>query len=430
MTVAGSSGRLRVLVVAPFGPRHDNHHGGRVTAQMLRHLSERHDVGLVYLRQPGHRPADHDVARRCEVVRQVELEPAWLGRAWRHRLNVVASPLNGNPTSVANVRSRTLVATVRRVAAEWGPDVIQIEHDVLAYIAPALAGHGRARLLVSHDPGLRVAEHLAALTRGRQRLAHRLDVVAWGRYWRATLPALDAVVVFTSADAQIVRSVVPELDVATIPLGIDLPPEPLSAVGTEGGVVFVGGYAHQPNADAALRLMRSIMPRVRVTHPGLPLVLVGDRPTEQMLAAAGHDDEVTGRVERVEPFVDAAAVVALPIRVGGGMRVKLLEALAAGKAVVASPLAAAGLTVSNGDQLVLAGSADQFAAEILSLVTDPARREQLGRRAREWATATLGWEKRMPEYERLYVRLLGGRIPASPAAERARPSPSADPVDQ
>jgi glycosyltransferase involved in cell wall biosynthesis len=144
--------------------------------------------------------------------------------------------------------------------------------------------------------------------------------------------------------------------------------------------------------------------------PGARLLLVGDRPTRQMRAQAGAHDTITGRVEDVGPYVDAASLVALPIRLGGGMRVKLLEALAAGKAVVASPVAAAGLELADGEQLVLADTDEQFATAIARLLGDPGARVRLGAAAREWALANLSWEDRARRYEQLYRRLLGGAV--------------------
>ena len=193
-------------------------------------------------------------------------------------------------------------------------------------------------------------------------------------------------------------------------MGIDIPEEPLSATGSDGpSVLFVGGYWHPPNADAALHLVRSIMPAVRSRLPGLRLVLVGARPGSDLVEAASAEDIVTGTVPSVTPFLDQASVLALPIRLGGGMRVKLLEALAAGKAVVASPLAASGLEVTDGEQLVLAQTDEDFAGSIVALVRDESARSRLGRNAREWALRNLSWDARVEEYEELYRSLLASR---------------------
>ena len=109
------------------------------------------------------------------------------------------------------------------------------------------------------------------------------------------------------------------------------------------------------------------------------------------------------------PFLDRAAVVMAPMFTGGGMRVKVLEALAAGKAVVATPLALEGLTVEDGDQLRIGRSDGELAQAAVELLRDPDRRRALGQRARGWAVATLGWEGPVTAFERLYASLLARR---------------------
>jgi glycosyltransferase involved in cell wall biosynthesis len=286
---------------------------------------------------------------------------------------------------------------------------VQIEQDTLAHHVRALDGEAGVAILVCHDPGPIIAGDQARVTTGRQRLAHRLDATLYRRYWNASLPDFDAIVTFSPDDQRAVQEGVPGARVVRIPLGIELPREPLDPVGAEPpSVCFVGGYRHPPNADAALRLMRTIMPLARERIPDLRFAAVGADPTEDMRRAATSLDEVTGAVERVEPWVDRAAVMALPIRLGGGMRVKLLEALGAGKAVVASARAAAGLEFPAVQPLRLAESDEEFAAAIVDLVEDPEARRELGRKARTWALEHLSWDARVAEYEALYRSLLPG----------------------
>jgi glycosyltransferase involved in cell wall biosynthesis len=147
------------------------------------------------------------------------------------------------------------------------------------------------------------------------------------------------------------------------------------------------------------------MPAARERAPGLKLLLIGADPTPEMLAEAGPDDEVTGRVPDVVPYMAAVPLIVLPIRLGGGMRVKLLEALAAGKAVVASKLAAAGLDLSDGVQIVFAESDEEFAAAIVELMADPAARHRLGIEAGRWAAQNLSWDSRVSAYEAVYGTL-------------------------
>jgi len=405
---------LRLMVVVPFPPRTDAMHGGRVVAQLLNRLVDRHRVAVLYMRHSNTPPIDPTLAARCDVVEEVvrsDLRPG--GSAWRRRLNVLSAPLSGVPSQVAPLFDRRFTRQCVRMATSWKPDVVQVEHDHLAFCGPALkrSHSGLARVLSSHEPGAPASEDQAAATRGRQRLAHRIDAASWKRYWSRTLGAFDAVVTLTGRDRMVMAAAVPQARVVSIGLGIDIPREPLSAAGRgEPYVAFVGGYQHPPNADAALRLARSIMPAVRSRIPGLRLMLVGAHPGRELFDAATSEDTVTGAVPSVAPFVDSAALLALPIRLGGGMRVKLLEALAAGKAVVASPLAASGLDVPDGEAIVLAQTDQEFVDAIVTLIGDEEARIGLGRTAREWAQRNLTWDARVGEYEQLYESLLAPRL--------------------
>jgi glycosyltransferase involved in cell wall biosynthesis len=412
--------RRRILLITPFPPRGDSAHGGRVVAQLLSRLTDRHDVALIALREPDAAPIEPELARRCSIAREIPVAPhAWGGPAWRHRQRMMTMPITHRPARVAVAFSNRLVRAAVSMAQSWHPDIIQIEDDSLAYCAPPLRGLGVPVVLVCHDPGLGVARDLAAITVGRQRAAHSFEETTWRGYWRRTFSAVDQIITFTEADAALVCREVPGIPVEAIALGIDIPREPADPLGSAPlNVLFVGGYNHPPNADAALRLMSAIMPRVRERMAGLALTVVGAGPTPAMHAAAGPNDELTGWVYDVAPYVQDASLMAVPIELGGGMRVKLLEAMAAGKAVIASPRAAAGLDIRDGDQIVLADDDAAFVSAIVALLTDPARRRQVAERAREWAAQNLSWEARVAEYEAVYRRLLSARTSAVSRAAR------------
>jgi glycosyltransferase involved in cell wall biosynthesis len=197
---------------------------------------------------------------------------------------------------------------------------------------------------------------------------------------------------------------------ATIPLCIDVPQSPLDPVGASPpAVLFVGGFGHLPNVDAAVRLANRIFPRIRSLCPKAILNLVGDKPPPRVQRLAGNDVIVTGRVDDVTPYLNQAAVVVAPLRLGGGTRVKVLEALASGKAVVASPLAAEGIEATDGEHLILAGSDEELAQATARLLADPDARGSLGRSARQWALRALDWDATIEAYEALYSRMLTHR---------------------
>jgi glycosyltransferase involved in cell wall biosynthesis len=264
-------------------------------------------------------------------------------------------------------------------------------------------------ILVDHDPGVATARDVWQATRGFERLVRFADLFAWRRFEPKALRRADAIVVFTERDRQAVQKVAADSKVLTIPFVIDVPDRALDPVGeSPPRILFVGGFGHPPNVDAAIRLAGNILPLVQTRHRDAELDLVGDKPPDAVRKLERRGVNVTGRVYDVTPYLDRASVVVAPLRLGGGMRVKVLESLAAGKAVVASPLAAEGIDVIDGENIFLAESDLEFANAIGQLLADPDLRRRIATQARLWAEASLVWDKPVSAYERLYERLAVG----------------------
>jgi polysaccharide biosynthesis protein PslH len=398
---------LRLLVLAPFSPRRDARHGGsRAIAQLLLALSQRHRLGVVYLRG-GEEPAlDAELAGRCELVREV---PHQHPRGWRRRVRQVRNtlaPLAGTPSWVAWWAVPQYAEAVRAAWASWRPDVVHAHFHLMGQYLPALRGVAAPIVLVQHDPGVGAA----AADRGGldpRRVLAPFERRAWRRYEAAVMCAVEAVVVFTERDRALVAPLAGATPVVTIPLGTELPARPLDPIGAAPAtLLFVGNFGHAPNLDAARRLAHGILPRVQARTPAVRLSLVGADGGDALRRLAGEHIDLAESVEDVVPYLDRAAVVVLPLRLGGGMRVKTLEALAAGKAVVASRVAVDGLAVTDGDQCCLADTDAEFAARIGELLADVARRRALAQRARAWAVEHLGWGPVTAAYESLHRGLL------------------------
>lgn len=237
-----------------------------------------------------------------------------------------------------------------------------------------------------------------------------LEERAWLRYERQLLRKVDAVVTFTERDRRSMLELDPHTRVEVISPGVRLSDPALDPQGHgPPAILFCGNYLHPPNVDAALRLAGDIYPRLVQVLPNLVLWLPGERPPEELQRLASERIVVPGRVESLKPYMDAAAIVVTPLRIGGGMRVKVIEALAAGKALVASKLAVAGLDLKDGEQYALAESDDEFAAASLRLLTNPGERAALATRARVWAAANLTWQRAAAQYVALHEDLLAQR---------------------
>jgi len=383
----------RVLVLAPFPPRLDAPHGGgQAVARLVSALATRNTIALLALRGPGEEPVDATVSAACDLVREVERRPigASLRTAWaeRRRLQTL---LRGRPLWVASTETREFRRRLGEVIADWRPDVVQVEIGVMGNYLGAVPP-GLASVLVVHEPGVRHARNRAARA-------------AWRRHLAASTSRADAVVAFTEQDARAIRTVAPDADVAVIPLPWQMPPSASSPVGTPPPtVLFLGSFDHGPNRAAARALLRAL-PDVRRTRPDTVLALVGGSPPRDLLRAAGETTLVPGRVDDVRPWLDAAAVVAAPLDEGGGMRVKVLEALAAGKAVVASRLALEGIPVTPGVDVLVANDSRELVAALDALLGDPALRRRLGEAARALTGRLPGPDEIAARYEELYARL-------------------------
>jgi glycosyltransferase involved in cell wall biosynthesis len=280
--------------------------------------------------------------------------------------------------------------------------VAQVEFGVMAQYTPSLPP-ALPTVLVVHD----LAEGSPAIPGDAdlgERLRERLDRRAWARFERDAFGAADVAVVFSERDGRLVRAVTSRPRVEVIPLGIRLG-APLDPEGTDRAVVFVGSYVHPPNVDAARFLVTEILPHVRRAVPDVTAYVVGDAPPPAIRELAGDGVVVTGRVASVEPYLDRAAVVVAPVRLGGGMRVKVLDALGAGKAVVATPLGVSGLGLDDGVHALVREGAAPLGQAIAALLRDPERRRALGTSARAWA-AGRSWEATADAYERVYASLV------------------------
>lgn len=206
------------------------------------------------------------------------------------------------------------------------------------------------------------------------------------QYEARVMARFAAHVTCSELDSDRLRSIVGCANVTAIPNGVDL--EYFRPSGTvqshPPSIIFVGSLNWYPNVDAVLFLLKEIWPIVKAAVPALHLNIVGSAPPSSLLklAAACKDVTVHGYVDDVRPLIDAATLYVCPIRGGGGTKLKLLDAFAMQKCVVAHPVACEGIAVTAGRNVELAESAADFVAAIHKLLADPLARESMARAAR------------------------------------------------
>jgi glycosyltransferase involved in cell wall biosynthesis len=211
--------------------------------------------------------------------------------------------------------------------------------------------------------------------------------------------AAGQIVAVSAADASAMRELFGVTRVSEIPTGVNLeyfrPPKASSAAATTADMVFVGSMDWLPNVDGVLYFAREILPLIRRRRPGCSLAIVGRTPPPNITALAARDSRilVTGTVPDIRPYLWSAAVSIVPLRIGGGTRLKIYEAMAARIPVVSTTIGAEGLSVHPPIDIRIADTPQDFADRCLELLSNAEDRRQIAAAAEEMVTANFSWER-------------------------------------
>jgi len=383
---------MRVLHLTPHLPYAPGGHGGATRQfHLLRRLVERgHEVTVVApvtVDQREHvalpRAAGIAVAAVERPASRVAETLALLARAPSLVPRAAAWPLHAWQLAVL---WQELRPSVRRLLAEAPPDLVSAEHDVAANWAADLPPQ-LPRLLMLENVTRDYYAARAAAASGAAARWFALETRRAERHARTWLPRWSGLVCVSDEDGASVRRGY-GLAARTIANGVDLdafPPVTTEPAGPPM-LLFTGSMNYPPNVEGICWFVAEVWPAIRAQRSDARLRIVGREPTEAVRRLADVPGvEVTGAVPDVAPHFRDAHVVVVPLRSGGGTRLKILEAASAGRAIVSTRRGAEGLAVTDDRELVLVDQAAPFAARVLELLDDPARRARLGAGARTLA---------------------------------------------
>ncbi|MEO8392293.1 MAG: glycosyltransferase [Chloroflexota bacterium] len=255
----------------------------------------------------------------------------------------------------------------------------------------------------------RVVENTDRLDKGgsetRPYLRHIRDRLQWRitrSYESWMFTPYRRVIVVSARDREELLELRGRMPVEVIPNGVDLDYfQPTDTAREARTLIFTGNYEYAPNVDAALRLAHDIFPQI----PDAKLWIVGNAPPPELQALASETITVTGRVPDMRDSLKRATIFVSPLRLGAGIKNKILEALALACPVVATPLSVEGIAVLNHDELLIAESDEQIVSAVLRLLDDPALRDQLGASGRKLIEARYSWSQVAERYEAVYEEI-------------------------
>lgn len=378
--------RLDILVLTAYPPALGLHGGGLRMYYNVKFLAARHRVTLIsFIEHERERELLEELEPLGVEVRAVPRRPTPPRHLWMPR-----------PAEHYEFAGAAMAAEVRRALRGRRFDVIQAEYLQMAQHVPREAA--RRTVLTLHE--VQFANAARAFERAPNPWARARGWYDWMvqlDYEVRTCARFDAVVCMTGEDARLLTGFVPPSRLRAIPIGVDSRFfEPATASGGPGPgkkLLFVGNYRHPPNRESVYTMAERVLPQVLRQVPEAEFRVVGGNAEmlDREKLCRHPRVRLQGYVEDLRSVYRECAVFAAPILSGNGMRVKLLEALSMGMAVVTTPLGAQGFPVRHGEELMIAGSPEAFAAAVVELLRDDRRRAELGSRARELIRERYDW---------------------------------------
>ena len=430
---------MRLLLLTPQLP-YPPHQGTTIrNFNLIKHLAPRHEITLLSFGTPEELQNAAPLRALCQ---RIEIAPyptrSLPQRAW----TTLTSPL---PDMALRLKSGAMHAQVAARLREPF-DVIQVEGIEMArYIwnldvgnwksdnAPTSSSvhhptyNFQAPITVFDDHNAEYVLQRTAFESDARRVtrwhAALYSLIQWKkleRYERACCQRARHIVACSDADANAIvglenrkREIINlQSRISVIPNGVDtefyIPSDAVCAKPlADLALVFSGKMDFRPNIDAMTWFCDEILPRIRAEIPRAHIVIVGQKPAPRILALKHQPGiEVTGWVADTRPYISDAAVYVVPLRMGSGTRLKVLEAMAMGKAIVSTARGVEGLALTPGTEALIADAPEEFARAAIALLRDPERRRSLSRAARALAEAKYDWRKIVPEFDQVYASMV------------------------
>ena len=375
--------------------------GGRVRSlQILSELARRHAVTVITTHGPQDDP--EGLAGRLSHCREVISLPYQVPKRGSAAFPgaVARSWLSPYPVDLWKWQVPAVRERVNAIVAKGDVDVCVADFLFAAVNVPMRGAV--PVVLFEHNVEYMIWQRLSALESSPWRRA--LFEIEW-RKLRARetdfCREADLTIAVSDDDRRRLMELAPDIRAASIPTGVDTAYfAPNGHREQPARLVFSGSMDWHPNEDAVLHFADAILPRIRAQVPGVSLTVVGRNPTARLREAAARAGiDVTGTVDDVRPSIGEASVYVVPLRAGGGTRLKIFEALAMAKPVVSTTVGAEGLALEPGRHFVAADDPHAFADAVIALINDPGRRRALGDEGRRLVDTYYSWPTVAREFE-------------------------------
>lgn len=397
---------MKILYLLPYTPAPATFGGAMRVFHLMRLASEHNDVSVLSYGQPE----QEEMLRSSLKGRVTNIKiitnfwPQYLRRAAQ-----LYSLVSNHSFFYMLARSKEMQANITRILEKYDFDIVQTEFAHMGSFELATNAH---KVLDAHnveyDNFRRMAEKTRSLLR---RLHYNSESKKFFHEEQTACRQHDSVFVTSRRDKIILDTLVPEIPKYVIPNGVDSSfftpsnetPEPYS-------MVFTGSMSYVPNNDGMVHFLDDIFPRILKKIPQAKIYIVGSRPMADLRRRSSHNIIITDYVDDVRPFIWRSSVYVVPLRMGSGTRLKVLEAMAMKKPIVTTSIGCEGIDVVNGESAIITDEPEVFADAVIRLLTDRITCRQLAERSHDLMRSHYEWSVIGWQVESLFQQLAGKQL--------------------
>lgn len=379
--------------------------GGKIrTFNLLKQLNQICDVTYLAIRADKLPPPETSASWASEII--TVFRPEEVKRGILFALRVARRMLSRIPYVAQKYRA----AQITSYQADWCrrhanlKDAPVVLCDFLEMAENVDWSTNSRKILFQHNVESEIWRRYAETEQNLARRAYfRFEYERMRRYETRTCNRFDKVLVVSATDRDTLRerlNVIVPIEVIETGVDTDFFAPAASEESVPGRLLFLGSLDWMPNIDAVQWFVHEVYPFIRQQHPGASLDIVGRRPVEKVLKLAKADESIrlVSDVPDVRPYISACDLFVVPLRVGGGTRIKIYEAMAMNRPVVSTQVGAEGLPLKNGEHIQIADSPHDFAQAVCNLLTDGDRKSQISHNGYSLVSGCFGWQRIAQEF--------------------------------
>lgn len=399
---------MRVLFMTPYLPTPPRFGGQRRLHGLMAEVARKHEVLSLSFVDPDEDATESLRATGSYCRRVVTVPNRLLGASGAEkRLRQFGSLLGIRSYEYVINRMRAMQTALDGLLATEPLDVVQVEFSQMAVYRLPRKNGGPRFCLDEHNIEYDVLRRTAGADVGLVRRAY--NAIDWRKLRaeeRSAWRRFDGCVVTSARDEQLLGRDAPGVQTAVVPNGVDIESFVPSAAPPEADtVLFFGAINYYPNTDGLLFFLREAWPLLKARRPNVRLRIVGPKPPPSITSWPDPSVEVVGYVDDVRAEIAKAAAIVAPLRIGGGTRLKVLEAMSLGKAIVSTTLGAEGIDAAHERDILIADDGEGLAAQLSRVLGDDALARRLGSAARQLAVQRYSWRSATESLLRFYERI-------------------------